>query len=152
MNIKQQYWILLIIILIIMSVSACSPPQPDNETTNFTPFTVIFDGENCMVTGPEEITTKWIVFELDNQSDTKADLLSYQIKEGTSADEIFNSFAPGSIDLPVGASIHSQSMVIPGGSSFDHFRRLYGEGNYVVFCENYSTTEKYYGASFSVQN
>jgi len=135
-----------------MSVSACSPPQPGNETTNITPFKVVFDGENCMVTGPEVVTTKWIIFELDNQSDMKANLASYQIKEGRSADEIFKSFAPGSIDLPVGASMHSQSMVISGGLSFDDFRRHYLEGNYAVFCENYSTSENYYGASFSVNN
>lgn len=135
-----------------MSVSACSPPQPGNETTNLTPIKVVFDGENCMVTGPEEVTTKFVVFELDNQSDTIIHLASYEIEEGRSADEIFKSFAPGSIDLPVGTTMHSRSVKIPGGTSFDDFRRLYIEGNYAVLCENYTTTEKYYGANFSVQN
>ena len=152
MNIKQTYWKLLIIILIIMSVSACSPPQPGNETTNLIPIKVVFDGDNCKVTGPEVVTSKYVVFELDNQSDTIIHLASYEIEEGKMADEVFKSFAPGSIDLPVGTSMHSKSLVIPSGSSFDDFRRHYLEGNYAVFCENYSTTEKYYGASFSVQN
>ena len=150
MDMTKKSWELIIIILIVMTISACATPQPATETSKLTEIVIIFDGENCMVSGHKLISEKMILFSMENQSDMVMNLAIAEIKDDRSADEVFMTFSPASIDFPDGASYNARSDQVPAGANFIDLGILLLPGNYAVICENYSTLEKYYGAGFSV--
>jgi hypothetical protein len=111
---------------------------------------VTFDGEQCLVEGPESAPAGLVLFGFDNQGDATARVGFLKLDEGVSAEEVLGSIQPGSVEIPSGATIYDGTKTVLVGKTLDEQSIKFEPGEYAFSCVYVSSNEAYPGAGLTI--
>jgi hypothetical protein len=111
---------------------------------------VTFDGEQCLVDGPDTAPAGIVFFGLDNQSGETARIGLGKLDAGLTAEEVIASYKPGSTDPPSGATIYNGTKGVMAGKTLDEYGIDMEPGVYTVVCAFVSSGAGYMGAGLTI--
>jgi hypothetical protein len=111
---------------------------------------VTFDGENCLVEGPDSAPAGMVFFSFDNQSDGTAFVGVAKLDEGLTAEEVLAAIEPGSMEPPSGAYEYSATKGALAGKILDEYGIDFEPGVYTIVCVYQSSYESYPGAGLTI--
>jgi ketosteroid isomerase-like protein len=109
-----------------------------------------FDGNNCLVEGPDTVAAGRVFFGLDNQSDSTARVGLSKVNEGLSAADVLASMIPGSSEIPAGVTLFSGTNAVLAGTILDQYAIDLEPGEYILACAYMYTNEVYPGIGILV--
>lgn len=111
---------------------------------------VSFNGEQCLVDGPDSVPAGRVLFGFDNQSGSTARIGIAKLDDGLSTEDVLASVEPGSSELPSGATIYSGTKGVLAGKTLDEQGLDMETGEYILSCVYVSSEEAYPGAGLTI--
>jgi hypothetical protein len=111
---------------------------------------VTFDGEECLVEGPDSAPAGIVSFSFDNQSGETARVGLGKLDAGLTAEEVIASYEQGSTDPASGVTIYSGTKGVLAGKTLDEYGIDMEPGVYTVVCAYVSSGAGYMGAGLTI--
>ncbi len=111
---------------------------------------VTFDGEQCLVNGPDSVTEGRVLYSFDNKSGSTARMGVAKLDDGLSAEEVLSSIGSGSSELPSGATKYSGTKGVLAGKTLDEYGIDMEPGVYILSCAFVSSDEAYPGQGLTI--
>ncbi|MBC8193305.1 MAG: hypothetical protein ISR58_13430 [Anaerolineales bacterium] len=157
--------IIVLLLAIVFGISACqetahpeeNAPAPVEEEAPTvveeptTPkITVSFDGQQCLVSGPDSASAGRVMFGFENQSSETARIGIAKLDDGLYADDAISLFERGSSEIPNGAAIYSGTKGVLSGKTLNEQGLDLEPGEYMLSCVYVSSGAQYPGLGLSI--